>query len=123
LNTLALANQNLGNYGAALDYLNQALLADRVADDAEGEITRLDNIGNLYFFESRYVDALRFYEQAKSKVDATLSEPWNPRRRLVTLANIATTYQILGKEETALELYRSLTTSSQAMPARERAQM
>jgi CHAT domain-containing protein/tetratricopeptide (TPR) repeat protein len=123
LNTLALANQNLGKYGAALDNFEQALRADRAAGDAEGEITRLNNIGNVYYFEGRYVDALRFYQQANSKVDASLTEPWNPRRRHVTLANIATVYQILGKEQTALDLYKSLATSSKTMPARERAQL
>ena len=123
LNTRALANQNLGRYAAALDDLQSALRVDRDASDNEGEITRLNNIGNLYYFEGRYFDALRFYQQAKSKVDVTLAEPWNPRRRQVTLANIAAVYQILGKEEEALELYKNLTTSSQSVPPRERAQL
>jgi len=123
LNTLALANQHLGNYGIALDDFKRALSADRDAHDSEGEITRLDNIGNVYFLEGRYADALRVYQQAKSRVDSTLSEPWNQRRRHVTLANIAALYQILGQDETALELYKDLATSSQSMPARERAQL
>lgn len=123
LNTIALANQNQGIYGAALDYFDQALRADRDAGDAEGEITRLNNIGSVYYFEGRYVDALRFYEQAKSKVDATLSESWNPRRRQLTLGNLAAIYQILGKEETALDLYKDLAGSSQSMPGRERGQL
>jgi tetratricopeptide (TPR) repeat protein len=123
LNTLALANQSLGMYMVALDELEQALLADRKAGDLEGEITRLNNIGNVYYFEGRYVDALRFYEQAKSRVDATSSESWNPRRRHMTLANIAAVYQILGKEEAALGLYKELTASSDTMPAHERAQL
>lgn len=123
LNTRALANQNLGKYGLALNDLELALRADRDASDTEGEITRLNNIGNVHYFEGRYFDALRFYQQAKSKVDATLAEPWNPRRRHVTLANIAAAYQILGKEEQALELYKSLDTSSQSIPAREHAQL
>jgi tetratricopeptide (TPR) repeat protein len=122
LNTRALANQNLGKYGLALDDLELALRADRDLSDAEGEITRLNNIGNVYYLEGRYFDALRLYQLAKSKVDATLGERWNPRRRDVTLANIAAVYQILGKDEAALELYKDLATSSQSMPARERAQ-
>ena len=123
LNTLAVAHQNLGDYGRALDYFNQALRADLNAGDAQGEIIRLNNIGNVYYFEGRYFDALRFYQQAKSKVDATLAESWNPRRRLVTLANIAAVDQIVGKDEEALELYKSLAASSQSIPARERAQL
>ena len=123
LNTLALANQNLGMYDAALGYFQQALSADRDARDAEGEITRLNNVGNVYYFQGRYFDALQSYEQAKSKVDATASQSWNPRRRQLTLANLATIYQRLGKEEMALDLYKALSASPQAMPARERAQL
>jgi tetratricopeptide (TPR) repeat protein len=123
LNTRALANQNLGKYGAALDDFQLALRLDRDARDAEGEITRLNNIGNVYYLGGRYLDALRFYQQAKSKVDAIRAEPWNPRRRQVTLANIAAVYQILGKEEEALELYKDLAASAQSMPAREYAQL
>jgi tetratricopeptide (TPR) repeat protein len=123
LNTLALAYQNLGKYGLALDYFGQALRSDRAASDAEGEITRLNNIGAVYYFEGRYVDALNSYEQAKSKVDSTALEPWNPRRRQLTLANLAAVYQRLGKEETALDVYRQVTASPHAMPPRERAQL
>jgi len=123
LNTLAIANQNLGEYEAALDYYGQALVADQNAGDVEGAITRLNNIGGVYYFKGGYLEALRCYQQAKAKVDATASEPWNPRRRQVTLANMATVYQRLGKEETALELYRALAQSPQAMPPRERAQL
>ena len=122
LNTLALANQNLGDYGAAVDYFEQALRADQAAGDAEGEITRLNNIGSVYYFKGRYLDALRCYDRAKAEVDATSSESWNPRRRQLTLANLAAVYQRLGKEETALEFYRTLVQSQQALPPRERAQ-
>jgi tetratricopeptide (TPR) repeat protein len=108
LNTLALANQNLGDYRAAIDYFGQALTADRAARDTEGEITLLNNIANVFYFQGRYFDALRSYEQAKTRVDATSGEPWNPRRRQMTLANLATLYQRLGQEQAALELYREL---------------
>jgi tetratricopeptide (TPR) repeat protein len=123
LNTLALAHQNLGKYAVALEDFQLALRADRDVNDAEGEITRLNNIGSVYYLEGRYAEALRFYQRAKSKVDETAGEPWNPRRRHVTLANIAALYQILGKEEAALELYKGLATSSKTMPSRERAQL
>ena len=90
LNTAALASQNLGNYGAALDYFDQAIRADRAAGDTEGEITRLNNIGNVHYFEGAYLDALHSYEQAKSKLDAAVAQPWYPRRRQLTIANLAT---------------------------------
>ena len=123
LNTIALANQNLGRYPAAIAYFEEALNADRAAGDREGEITRLSNIGGIYFFEGQYLEALKSYENAKAKVDAAPSEPWTPRRRQIVLGNLAAVYQRLGQEETALDLYRSLMASRQAMPARERAQL
>jgi tetratricopeptide (TPR) repeat protein len=122
LNTLALANQHLGKYDVALHNFDLALRSDRAVNDAEGEITRLNNIGSVYYLEGRYVDALRLYRQAQSKVDASLAESWNPRRRQITLANIAAVYQVLGKEEAALELYKDLAGSTQSLPPRERAQ-
>jgi tetratricopeptide (TPR) repeat protein len=122
LNTLALANQHLGKYDAALYNFKLAMSADQVVGDAEGEITRLNNIGSVYYLEGHYSEALRFYQQAKSKVEATPAEPWIPRRRQITLANIAAVYQILGKEEAALQLYKELAGSSLTLPARERAQ-
>jgi len=122
LNTLALANQHLGKYDVALHNFDLALRADRGVGDAEGEITLLNNIGSVYYLKGRYIDALRFYQQAQSKVDASLAESWNPRRRQITQANIAAVYQILGKEDAALELYKNLAESPQSLPPRERAQ-
>jgi len=122
LNTLALANQHLGRYDVALHNFDLAMSADRGVGDTEGEITRLNNIGSVYYLEGHYFEALRFYQQAKSKVDATRAAPWNLRRRQITLANIAAVYQILGKEEAALQLYKDLAGSSQSLPPRERAQ-
>jgi tetratricopeptide (TPR) repeat protein len=107
-NTLGLAYVGLGEYGAALLNYQRALDIDRQYFSAEGEITRRNNMGNVYYFQGRYMDALRSYQAALEKVNATASEKWNPRRRQLTLANLATLYQRLGKDETALTLYRQM---------------
>jgi len=122
-NTLGLANLYLGNYSTALSNYQEALKLDRARGSAEGEIARLNNIGNVYYFQGHYSEALRAYQTAMDKVDATTSEKWNAQRRQLTLANLATLYQRLDKEQTALELYQKLATSPQAMPLSEQAQL
>jgi tetratricopeptide (TPR) repeat protein len=59
LNTLGLANLYLGNYTTALSNYQQALKLDLAHGSAEGEITRENNIGNVYYFQGRYSEALR----------------------------------------------------------------
>jgi tetratricopeptide (TPR) repeat protein len=122
-NTLGLANLYLGNYRNALEYYQQALAFDQRQGSVEGEITRQNNIGNVYYFEGRYSDALHAYQAAWEKVAATAAETWNPHRRQLTLANLATLYQRLGKNETALDYYRQLGSGQTAMPPSEQAQL
>jgi len=123
LNTLCSANLYLGNYGTALSNFQQALDVALSHGDAEGAITRQNNIGNVWYFQGRYSDALRAYQTALDKVNSSTTEKWNPRRRQLTIANLATLYQRLGKAQEALELYRQLPSSPQAMPASEQAQL
>jgi tetratricopeptide (TPR) repeat protein len=123
LNTVGWANLYLGNYGHALSNFQQALDVALAHGDAEGAITRQNNIGNVWYFQGRYSDALRAYQGALDKVNTSAAERWNPRRRQLTIANFATLYQRLGKEQEALELYRQLAASPQAMPASEQAQL
>ena len=123
LNTLGLANLYLGHYANALSNYREALKLDLAHGNAEGEITRQNNIGNVYYFQSRYLEALRWYQRAMDKVNATPAETWNPRRRQLTIANLATLYQRVGQEQTALKLYQQLAASPQAMPPSEQAQL
>jgi tetratricopeptide (TPR) repeat protein len=123
LNTLGSANLYLGNYAAAQSNFQQALDVALAHGDREGAITRQNNIGNVWYFQGRYSDALRAYQTALDEVNTSTAEKWFPRRRQLTIANLATLYQRLGKEQEALELYRQLATSPQAMPANEQAQL
>jgi tetratricopeptide (TPR) repeat protein len=123
LNTLGSANLYLGNYGAALSAFQKALDAALAHGDAEAAITRQNNIGNVWYFQGRYSDAFRAYQIALDKVNTATAEKWYPRRRQLTFANLAALYQRLGQEQEALELYRQLASSPQAMPASEQAQL
>ena len=123
LNTLGLANLYLGNYSAALSRYQEALKLDLARGNAEGEIARHNNIGNVYYFQGHYSDALRAYQTAMDKVNAAPNEKWNQRRRQLTIANLATLYQRLGQEQTALGLYQQLAAFPQAMPISEHAQL
>lgn len=121
-NTLGLAYQYKGDYAAALDNYKKALAADRAHGDHEGEITRLNNIGNINYFEGRYSDALRSYQEAQERLRGE-SEPWTAASRDRTLANLAALYQRLGQEPRALDLYRQLGYTSRALPRSEQAQL
>jgi tetratricopeptide (TPR) repeat protein len=104
-NALGLADMYLGNYAESLPEFGQALTLDRRTADREGEIARLNNLGNVYYFQGRYLDALQSFSAALEKVNASVREEWNPRRRQITIANLATVYQRLGDEQKALALY------------------
>jgi tetratricopeptide (TPR) repeat protein len=50
LNAIGLANQYLGRYADALDTYRRALDLDRAAKSGDGEVQRVNNIGNIHFF-------------------------------------------------------------------------
>jgi len=122
-NTLGLADMYLGGYAASLHEFEQALALDRRTGDHEGEIARLNNLGNVYYFQGRYLEALQSFSAAFEKVNASSGETWNPRRRQITIANLATIYQRLGDEEKALALYSQPGASPSAVRPSEAAQM
>ena len=122
-NTLGSSDLYSGNYPAALGEFEEALALDRSGGDAEGEITRLNNIGNVYYFQGGYLDALRRYEAALTSVNAASNQTWSARRRQITIANLATLYQRLGREERALELYSQFRAAPNALPPSEQAQL
>jgi CHAT domain-containing protein/tetratricopeptide (TPR) repeat protein len=122
-NTLGLANLYLGSYATALSNYQEALKLDREHGSAEGEIARENNIGNVFYFQGRYSEAFRWYQTAMDKINTTSAETWTPRRRQLTIANLAALYQRIGKEQAALNLYRELSQSPQAMPVSEYAQL
>jgi tetratricopeptide (TPR) repeat protein len=124
LNTIGLAYQYQGNYAAALEYYQQALTSDRMQSNAAGQVTRLNNIGNIYYYyQSRYMQALASYQDALNIVNANAGQAWSSWGRKLTTGNIATLYQRLGLEQRALELYQQNAGKPESMEPSEYAQL
>ncbi|MDQ6699138.1 MAG: CHAT domain-containing protein, partial [Acidobacteriota bacterium] len=122
LNTLGSAQLYRGDYEAARVSFEQSLEIERAINNGNAEVARLNNIGNVYFFEGQYLEALRQYERALDVIKRRGDESWVPRRRQLTLANLATLYEQLGQNQHALDLYRRLRTEPSALTPGEQAQ-
>src|SRR5262249_25267038 len=120
---MGLAYESLGNYPAALDHYQQALQINRTLGNIVGVVGRLNNIGNMYFYQARYMDALESYQSALALVDANKDKSWNAWGRKLTIGNIATLYQKLGLEEQALDLYQQISGRPDDMAQAEYAEM
>ena len=123
VNNLGVAELYRGDYPAARGQFQQALEISRSYGDREEETKQLTNLGNVFYFQAKYLDALRAYERARDLVERARSESWSARRRQITLNNLATLYQRLGREDRALELYQQLLNSPQALRSSEEAQL
>lgn len=121
-NTLGLAHLYLGDYDGALSNYSRALEIDRRQHDGEAVVTRLNNIGNISYFRGRYQDALHAYQEAMDTVSSAGSQPWVPRCRQLTVANLAALYLRVGQEQQALDLYRQLTAAPQSLTRAQYAQ-
>ncbi len=107
----------------ALDHFNQALAISRRIGDLPGQVTRLNNVGTVYYYQGRYTDAMGAYQQAEGIVKSSPNEPWTASRAQLTTANLAILYQTVGQYERALEIYSGLLRSKQALPPQELAQL
>jgi CHAT domain-containing protein/tetratricopeptide (TPR) repeat protein len=123
VNNQGVGELNRGDYPAARAHFEQALALYQGINDREGEIEEFNNIGNVFYYQSWYLNALEAYEAAMARVDRAAGEPWSARRRLITTFNLATLFQRLGREEKALELYRQVRQAPQALEPNEEAQL
>src|SRR2546430_1398918 len=89
LNNIGVAELYGGDYQPALAHFQAALALSRANGDVEGQVEELNNVGSAFYYQARYLDALREYRGAMELVDRTAGEPWNARRRRVTITNIA----------------------------------
>jgi CHAT domain-containing protein/Flp pilus assembly protein TadD len=121
VNIKGLAEVDLGNYQSARQDFTSALALTRSIHDTENEVQVLNNMGSAYYFEGKYLEAMRSYENAKQTVDQISSEHWRDYWRQVTDFNQATLFQKLGRYERALEIYRSVESSSKTLTPGDRA--
>ena len=123
LNRAGAAELFRGDYELALDHFQRALHLAQSAGDHEAAVLRRNNAGNVFLYQGRYLDALRTYQTALSDARARAGQPWQPRAAQVTLTNLATLWQRLGRDDLALHLYQSLRAESLNLPPAEEAQM
>ena len=123
LNLLGAAELFRGDYGLARAHFEAALGLARARGDREAEVEELNNIGSVLFPQARYLDALGAYQSALDRVEAAAGEPWYARRKRITLSNLATVFLRLGDYDQAMELYRQLQKSPEALPPSEQARL
>jgi len=122
-NRQGLAALNAGDYDAAGAMFSSAIERSTRAGFLEGRAEQIGNLANVQFYLGRYADAGRLYDDALALTgSAPASAAWVARRRWLLLANQATLFQRLGRDQEALAVYRELGTSAGLRP-RERAQM
>lgn len=112
-----------GDYKPALDHFTRALQIARETHDANNEVAWLNDIGNIFYFQGRYSDAMAQYEEATRLIQWAGDTTWAGSRRQLTTANIAILYQTLGQYEQALSLFNALLQSRQQLPPKEQAQL
>jgi tetratricopeptide (TPR) repeat protein len=121
LNLIGLAYFYTGNYAGAEAAYRDALQFDRHLPDPEGEVTVLNNLGNVYYLEGDYQQAWSYYQSAIDRLAANSSASWHAHRNQITIANLGALYQRLGRYQQALDLYLGLLRSPQAMTLSEQA--
>jgi tetratricopeptide (TPR) repeat protein len=123
LNRAGLASLYAGRYAEAEQVLRAALDVSSRIRDEEGRAEQLGNLANVQFFVGRYADAAHLYDEALAVTAASHDQPWAARRQRLILANQASLYQRLGRNEQALTIYRQLGAPDSDLRPRERAQL
>ncbi|MGG6242687.1 tetratricopeptide repeat protein [Nodosilinea sp. AN01ver1] len=91
-----------GEYEAALELLNQAIVLWRKVGDRRGEAISLSDLGLVYRNLSRYAEALEAYHQALD-IQREIGDRYN---EATALNNMGSIYYRLGDYPKALELYQ-----------------
>jgi CHAT domain-containing protein/tetratricopeptide (TPR) repeat protein len=123
INIKGLAQVDHGDYIAAEKSFVDALALSRSSGDTENEVQILNNIGSAYYFEGKYFEAMQSYEDAQQTLGAIKDAKWQVYWRQITEFNQATLYQRLGQYDRALELYKTIETSTSTMTSSDRAHL
>jgi CHAT domain-containing protein len=121
-NDIGLAESNAGNYTEGASELEAALKLTPEANEPATTVMVLNNLGNVYYYQAKYTEALRSYEHAAGEVEKNASEPWAIAYRDITRLNLATLYQRVGNDQRAIDIYRDVMHSpAKPLTARETA--
>lgn len=123
LNNKAIAEIQRGFYTAAESDLQGAIETSRAAKHFKNQAESLNNLGSAYFFQGKYFEAQRAYEEAMKVVQDEAQESWAEYWRQITAFNQATLFQRLGRYEDALHIYRQVEASSHALTPGDRAHL
>jgi len=103
-----LALSNAGEYAEAAAELDLGLKLTAETGNAQTAVLVLNNLGNVYFYQAKYSEALRTYESALQYVEKAGAEPWTAIWRQFTQLNLATLYQRLGNYQRAIKIYNDI---------------
>jgi tetratricopeptide (TPR) repeat protein len=103
------------DYADAERLLTSALAISTTRGDREACAEHLANLGNVRFFIGQYGDAARPYDEALNVTSTAAGEAWTARRRRWILANQATLFQRLGRDQEALAAYTALGSAPEAL--------
>jgi tetratricopeptide (TPR) repeat protein len=121
-NDIGLARSNAGNYADGALELEAALKLAPEANEPATTVMILNNLGNVYYYQAKYTEALRTYEEAAGEVEKNASEAWAVAYRDITRLNLATLYQRVGNSQHAIDIYRNVMHSpAKPLTARETA--
>jgi len=118
---IGLAHMNAGRYPEAAAEMETSLrlfTTNSIAADND-IVNTWNNLGNVYYYQAKYTEALRAYEAAMRYVEKSRAEPWAPQWRQYTRFNLATLYQRLGNYQRALDIYKDIETSLQGLTPAE----
>ena len=103
-----LALSNAGSYEEAAAELDLGLKLTEGTGNALTVVLILNNLGNVYYYQAKYSEALRAYESALQYVEKSGTEAWAATWRQFTLLNLATLYQRLGNDQRAIGTYNDI---------------
>jgi CHAT domain-containing protein len=103
-NDAGLAYMNSGKYPEAAHELDMALNLNSQTGNAETAITILNDLGSVYFYQSKYAESFGAYDAAMRRLEKSSGEPWANHRRQFTLMNLGALYQKLGNYQRALAI-------------------
>jgi CHAT domain-containing protein len=108
LDDAGLALLNAGKYEDAAAEFDEGLKLAGETGNKETMVLILNNLGNVYYYEARYSEALHAYESAMQDIEKAQTEKWAATWRQFTQLNLATLYQRLGNDQRAIAVYTDL---------------